>query len=194
MRGRKLAYSGDPQTRPMKDRVREAVFNLVGPAVQGKLALDLFAGTGALALEAISRGAIGATMLERHFPTAELICQNCRSLDVTEKTQVVPVNAFVWARRELAGEGGPQSEPAWRETVGDAPWIVFISPPFDFYIDRTPEMLALIEQVIAAAPTQSIVVVESDTRFDLGQLPAADQWDARPYPPAVIAVFRKGDA
>jgi 16S rRNA (guanine966-N2)-methyltransferase len=193
MRGRKLAYSGDPQTRPMKDRVREAVFNLIGPAAKGKQALDLFAGTGALALEAISRGAVAATMLERHFPTAELIRKNCQSLGVAEITQVVPVNAFVWARRELAGEGGPRSEPAWRETIGDAPWLVFISPPFSFYLDRTAEMLALFEQVIAAAPAASIVVVEADTQFDLGQLPGADQWDARSYPPAVVAVYRKSD-
>ena len=56
-RGRKLLYSGDFRTRPMKDRLREAVFNLVGPAVAGMHAIDLFGGTGALGLEALSRGA-----------------------------------------------------------------------------------------------------------------------------------------
>ena len=58
-RGRKLEYSGDPRTRPMKDRVREALFNLLGHGVEGKVAIDLFAGTGALALEALSRGRRG---------------------------------------------------------------------------------------------------------------------------------------
>src|SRR4029453_14397542 len=76
LRGRALAYSGDEPTRPMKDRVREAVFNLLGPGVQGAHALDLFAGTGALGLEAISRGAARATFLERHLPTCRLIEQN----------------------------------------------------------------------------------------------------------------------
>src|SRR5262249_42961688 len=71
-RGRKLQYSGDIRTRPMKDRVREALFNLIGPNVRGMHAIDLFAGTGALGLEAISRGAAGATFIERHYPTAEL--------------------------------------------------------------------------------------------------------------------------
>ena len=52
LRGRKLHYSGDLRTRPMKDRLREAIFNLIGPAIRGKHAVDLFAGTGALALEA----------------------------------------------------------------------------------------------------------------------------------------------
>src|SRR6186997_1276149 len=52
LRGRKLEYHGDPRTRPMKDRVREAVFNLVEP--DGTYAIDLFGGTGALGLEALS--------------------------------------------------------------------------------------------------------------------------------------------
>ena len=49
LRGRRLQYTGDLRTRPMKDRVRESVFNLIGPAVVGSHAIDLFAGTGAWA-------------------------------------------------------------------------------------------------------------------------------------------------
>jgi 16S rRNA G966 N2-methylase RsmD len=191
MRGRKLAYSGDPLTRPMKDRVREAVFNLVGPAAVGKHALDLFAGTGALALEAISRGAVGATILERHFPTAELIRRNCESLGVGNRATVVPANAFVWARRELGGEGGPRTDVPWRDTIGDAAWLAFVSPPYDFYVEREPEMLGLIGLLIDAAPADSIVVVEADVRFDMRRLPSAGPWDVRPYPPAVVAILRK---
>ncbi|MDB4778044.1 RsmD family RNA methyltransferase [bacterium] len=57
-RGRQIEYHGDPRTRPMKDNVREALFNLVGGWVPGKAVIDLFAGTGAVGLEAISRGGI----------------------------------------------------------------------------------------------------------------------------------------
>ncbi len=70
-RHRHLHYSGDLRTRPMKDRLREAIFNLIGPEIRGKHAIDLFAGTGALGLEAISRGAARATLIEQHHPTAE---------------------------------------------------------------------------------------------------------------------------
>ena len=79
---RRLKYTGDPRTRPMKDRVREALFNLVGPSVIGSHAIDLFAGTGALGLEALSRGAARATFIERHYPTADTIKENIASLDV----------------------------------------------------------------------------------------------------------------
>ena len=73
LRGRLLPFPVDPRTRPMKDRVREAVFNLVGPTVVGSYAIDLFAGTGVLGIEAVSRGAASATLIERHFPTARAI-------------------------------------------------------------------------------------------------------------------------
>ncbi len=77
---RRLKYTGDPRTRPMKDRVREALFNLVGPSVIDAHAIDLFAGTGALGLEALSRGAARATFVERHYPTAATIKENIATL------------------------------------------------------------------------------------------------------------------
>jgi hypothetical protein len=88
-RRRKLLYGGDPRVRPMKDRIREAIFNLLGPAVQGKHAIDLFAGTGALALEALSRGARHATLIERHVPTAEIVRRNMAALDVSSICDLV---------------------------------------------------------------------------------------------------------
>src|SRR5262245_31340913 len=96
MRGRKLQYSGDIRTRPMKDRVREAVFNLLGPQVAGSQAIDLFAGTGALGLEAISRRAAQATFIERHLPTANLIMGNATAFGVAERIRVVFGDAFRW--------------------------------------------------------------------------------------------------
>jgi len=86
-RGRKLEYSGDLRTRPMKDRVREALFNLLSNAVKGKVAIDLFAGTGALALEALSRGASRAVFIERHRPTAQAILRNSATLGVNRSSK-----------------------------------------------------------------------------------------------------------
>lgn len=187
MRGRKLVYSGDPQTRPMKDRVREALFNLVGPGVKDRHALDLFAGTGAIGLEAISRGASSALFLEHHFPTARLVEQNCKSLGVDDRTLVVPTNAFTWVRRELQGEGARQPGDPWQTLAADKLWAAFIAPPYEFFISREEEMLGLIQAIIDAAPKRSVVAVECDERFDTTKLPTAE-WDIRTYPPAVIAI------
>ena len=176
-RGRKLRYGGDSRVRPMKDRVREAVFNLVGPSVRGTHAVDLFAGTGALALEALSRGAARATLIEQHLPTVEIIRQNIATLAVEARCDLVTGNVFSWMRQ------GPR--------LGEGPWTVFSSPPYDFYVEREEEMIGLIATLIDAAPAESVFVVESDERFDLARLPEPEAWKCRAYAPAFVGVFRK---
>jgi 16S rRNA (guanine966-N2)-methyltransferase len=179
-RRRKLAWHGDPVTRPMKDRVREAMFNLVGPSVVGTHALDLFGGTGALGLEAISRGAERATILERHFPTAKLIERNAESLDARELVEVVPGDAFLWVRRLEAT----------RDFDDSRPWTVFVSPPWDYFAERKDDLLEIATKLISLAPPESSIAVESDDRFDPTELPDAEEWVVRAYPPAVISLRR----
>ncbi len=197
MRGRLLEYSGDLRTRPMKDRVREAVFNLVGPAVNGAHAIDLFAGTGALALEAISRGATSATLIERHYPSSQLIKQNAQSLGVEERCEVVFGDAFLWARKRYSWPaiGSASSVSNLKSPISNPPsasrWLVFCSPPYDFYVLRQTEMLDLLNTLWSAAPGGSQFVVEADERFDLGLLPEPTSWDVRNYRPARIGVAEK---
>lgn len=177
-RGRRLRYSGQLRTRPMKDRVREALFSILGQRVEDKWVVDLFAGTGALGLEALSRGACNALFLERHRPTAALLQENIAMLGVQERAKVLPVDTFVWFRR------GPESPK-------NTPWLVFCSPPYDFYQTRQKDMLLLIGGLIDQAPTESVFVVEADHRLDVRLLPHPAQWDIRHYPPAVVGIFQK---
>lgn len=177
LRGRKLDYGGDLRVRPMKDRVREAVFNLLGPDVREVQAVDLFAGTGALGLEAVSRGAAGATFFEQHFPTADILQRNIASLGVEAQCTVVRGNVFVWARRTALDS--------------QRPWLVFCSPPYEFYVSRREEMLRLVRELADAAPPQSRFVVESDERFSFADLEDIGRWAVRAYPPAVVGICRK---
>lgn len=176
LRGRKLLYIGHLRTRPMKDRVREAVFNLLGCDTAGKHAVDLFAGTGALGLEAISRGSVRATFVEQHFPTARIIRQNAALLGVADRCKVVSANVFPWLENE--------------PIEGSEPWLVFCSPPYAYFVERQADMLALVGKMVERAPAQSIFVVESDARFDTGLFPSPPAWDVRQYPPAVVAIGR----
>jgi 16S rRNA (guanine966-N2)-methyltransferase len=176
-RGRRLCYLGDPRIRPMKDRVREAIFNILGPAVREKHALDLFAGTGALGLEALSRGAARATFIEQHYPTAAALRGNVADLGVEEVAEVITADVFVWLRR--------------RPKLPPAAWLVFCSPPYDFYVDRAGGMLELLGTLLKSAPAESLFVVECDERFDLGLLPDREAWDVRAYPPAVVGIYHK---
>jgi 16S rRNA (guanine966-N2)-methyltransferase len=176
MRGRRLEFVPHGRTRPMKDRVRESLFDLLGTGVRGALALDLFAGTGALGFEAVSRGAARAILVERHFPTADALRRSARGLGVEDRVEIRTGDVLLWARR-LA------------DLPRDLPWIVFISPPWEFFAsghERRAELLALIDVIRRAAPAGSRIVVESDTSFAAGDLPDPAAWEARPIPPACL--------
>ncbi len=177
LRRRKLEYSGSLGVRPMRDRVRQAVFNILGTTVAGTHVLDLFAGTGALALEAISRGALHATLIEQDRATAQVIRRNVARLGLETECRVVAGNVF------RLGAALPP--------VGPEPWLVFCSPPYAFYVDRRAEMTALVARLMAAALAESGFVVESDERFDFGELPEPSAWDIRRYPPALVGFYFK---
>ena len=186
-RGSKLRYHGDPVTRPMKERVRESIFNLISTECAGKHAIDLFAGTGALGLEALSRGATSVTFIEKHIPTARVVEENIAALRVEDQSELLMTSAFLWGRRDLSNASSDSK----------TPWLVFCSPPYAFFIERTEEMLRLITDVLKYAPPASILLVEADERFDFNLLPGGVRqekrgagWDVRAYPPAVVGVWR----
>ncbi len=159
----------------MKDRLREALFDVLATAVKGKHAIDLFAGTGALGLEALSRGAARVTLIERHFPTARLIEQTIASLGLGDRASVYSGDAFLWPRQRLD----------WT-AMAQVPWLVLCSPPWAFFTDRTTDLVGLITALHQRCPAESRFVVEADEQFDFGLLASLGHWDLRQYPPAVI--------
>lgn len=181
-RGRRLQYHGDPVVRPMKHRTREAMFNLVSTECAGRHAIDLFAGTGALGLEALSRGAASATLIEKHVPSARIVEENIRLLGVEDRATLLVTSAFLWAKRDM---------PSAAAALGP-PWLVFCSPPYAFYHERQAEMLDLIRRIQEQAPSSSILILEADGPFDfeLVRGDAAEQWDVRAYAPAVMGIWR----
>jgi 16S rRNA (guanine966-N2)-methyltransferase len=187
-RGRRLLYHGDPVVRPMKHRTRESIFNLVSTECTGMHAIDLFAGTGALGLEALSRGAASATFIEKHVPSARIVEQNIRTLGVEDRTTLLVTSAFLWGKRDLSAATAAQQD--------GRPWLVFCSPPYVFYQERQAEMLDLIQRIQQHAPGGSVLIVEADDHFDLELLRSSDpsidneSWDIRSYAPAVVGLWR----
>lgn len=173
LRGRRLEFAPGARTRPMKDRVRETLFDVLGPAVRGTLALDLFAGTGALGFEALSRGAARAVLVERHFPTADALRRSAAALGVADRVEVRPGDAFAWTRRIP-------------ELSAAAPWLVFIAPPWALFHERAADLAALVGVLVRSAPPDSTFVVESDGSLDPAVLPDPGSWRSRPIPPAVL--------
>jgi 16S rRNA (guanine966-N2)-methyltransferase len=183
LRGRRLDYApaagpagGPPRTRPMKERVRETLFDLLGPAVRGRVVLDLFAGTGALGFEALSRGALRAIFVERHFPTADALRRTAAALGVAHTTEVRAGDTLAWGRRLPADL--PRSDP----------WLVFLAPPWGLFGERPADFAALVTALRDAAPVGSMFVVEADGSFDAASLPDAAAWRRHDMPPAVLFV------
>jgi len=180
LRGRRLPHVPGGPTRPMKERVREILFHLIGPGVEGTIAIDLFAGTGALGFESLSRGALRAIFAERHFPTADGLRRSAAELGLAERAEVLAGDVLLWPRRmpSLA-----------REAEATRPWCVFVSPPWSLF-ERAAAgyrpLLELIATIHRLAPPGSLIAVESDEGFDPGDLPDPGGWRHRVVLPAVL--------
>ena len=132
-------------TRPTGDRVREAVFNLVGP-VDGAEVLDLYAGSGAMGLEALSRGAARVTFVESDRAAAETILRN---LDKLRLEGAVVVREDVARRLAADAAGGRRYD------------LVLVDPPYTMLARTLPILAAHLPAVLAP---DGVAVVESDAR------------------------------
>jgi 16S rRNA (guanine966-N2)-methyltransferase len=102
--------------RPTSDRLRETLFNILGAAVEGAVFVDLYAGTGAVGIEALSRGARQAVFVEKHRPAVALIRANLASLGIRSGAEVLAIDALAGLER-LAARG----------MTAD---VVFADPPY----------------------------------------------------------------
>ena len=170
--GRKLRSPSSSVTRPTSDRVRESLFALLGP-VDGLAVLDLFAGSGALAIEALSRGAASAVLVERDRGAAKVITANLEALDLLEP-------------RARLIQGSAQKALEQAAKAAETYDLLFLDPPY-----RQPAMLGadaakLIGSILAP---DARVVTESDRRqpFEL----AIPMIDERRYGDTLIRIHQQ---
>ncbi len=167
-RGHRIAAPKGRDTRPTSDRVRENAFNLIGP-VDGASVLDLFAGSGAMGLEALSRGAESATFVEADRQAAETIDQNLAKLRLPG-ARIVRADAV----RALAAEA----------SAGRKYDLVLVDPPYDLYPDLEPMLARYLPPVLAEG---GLVVVETGARVE-PELPL-EQRTSRRYGSARVTLF-----
>ena len=152
-RSRKLSFPGDVDSlRPTTDRIRETLFNWLQLDIAGARCLDLFAGSGALAFEALSRGAKSVIALDLSPQVTTNIRDNCKLLDCHDMT-VITADAIQWLKTQA---GGSQFD------------IIFLDPPYK--LDLLQECLDLIGGGNLAAPGGKIYL-ESDHNLDSLRLP-----------------------
>jgi 16S rRNA (guanine966-N2)-methyltransferase len=157
--GRVLRAPGGAATRPTSEKVREAVFAILG-SVEGVHVLDLFAGTGALGIEALSRGAAHATFVDSAKPALAALRKNLTALDLDAHATVVAQDAVAFAARH-------QPPAPWR--------VVFVDPPYRSDL----AVRAVLALPVANVTRDAVIVIEHD-RHDappdaLGSLIRTDQ-------------------
>ena len=162
--GRVLKAPKGDGTRPTSDRVREALFSILGDRVQDARVLDLFAGSGALGLEALSRGAQGVTFVDDDRAAIAAIKANLAALDAQAEVRQTDALRFL--------DGALQYD------------LVFLDPPY-----RLAERLAapLSEALPAVLAPGAVAVAESDRRAPLAlDLPLNDE---RRYGDTLIRIY-----
>lgn len=136
-RSRKLRSLPGTTIRPTPDRLRESLFNILAPRLPGTVFLDAYAGTGAVAIEALSRGAERAILFETNRAALEVIQDNISSLGLTARTEVVRAKALQVLARHPAD-------------------IVFLDPPYDRPKEYDEALTILSEQ----QPLPSLVIAQ----------------------------------
>jgi 16S rRNA (guanine966-N2)-methyltransferase len=169
-KGHRIAAPKGATTRPTGDRVREAAFSLIGP-VEGAAVLDLFAGSGAMGLEALSRGAASCVFVERDREAVRVIQANLEKLRLT---------GAVVANREAAAALRDDSARGRRYD------LVLVDPPYEEWEKHARLFSELVPAVLADA---ALVVVETSDRIE-PELPLA-LVTTRRYGSARITVFSR---
>lgn len=175
--GRRLTPPRDREIRPTSDRVREALFNILGSlcgSVAGMTVLDVFAGTGALGIEALSRGAERAVFVDNGKEAQGLISQNLAAVGFTTSGRIVAKEALS-ALKTL-------------EATGQQFDLVFLDPPYDRGL--TGKVLEYLESS-PLIDEESIIVAEFSSRE---AIPAAfgrlRQFDLRVYGDTAVALLK----
>lgn len=177
-RGRPLAAPKGPVTRPTADRTRQALFDVLEHAawssgLEGRRVLDLFAGSGALGLEALSRGAVFCLFAERAATARAAIQRNITALGVGAQTRIEPVDATRLARR------GP--------SAGSTFEVVFLDPPYgEGLVEAALAALKAGDWLAAGA----IVAVETGASEPAVRTPGFERLDERSWGAARVSFLR----
>ena len=169
--GRIIEGSGSSRTHPMGERIRNAIFNKIGAEVEGSEVLDAFAGSGALGLEALSRGAKNVTFIERDRIAQKIISNNITLLSVEGQSSLIkaPVSSWVKSSRKQFD-------------------LIFADPPYhDPQLSTVSELFGLLKPnglMVLSYPGRSETLAETGVVVV----------DNRSYGNAAIAYYRKEDA
>lgn len=163
-RGLKLNTPGDDRVRPTTDRVKESMFNIVQDWVYDSQVLDLFAGSGALGIEALSRGASQAVFCDNSLDSIKIIKSNIEKARVADRSQIVSGD-FKRCLRDM-------------EAKNQSFDMIFVDPPY--YKGLFEEVLDTI-RACKILKKDGIVIVEHDAKRPIGQVEGLEVYKEKKY-------------
>ncbi len=179
-RSRKLLAPAGRVTRPITDRVKQSVFDIVSPWLANAVIYDLFAGTGSLGLESLSRGAASVTFFESDRSALDRLQKNIASLAVQGRCKIIRADLFSWF--------ASAPEPARRAD------LVFLDPPYAFLTSRAAELTTLSAQIAAKHLSPKGLVVSRHDVGDRLDLPAMVRVDIRDYGSMRVQFLTKAES
>jgi 16S rRNA (guanine(966)-N(2))-methyltransferase RsmD len=175
-RGRQLLGPEGRATRPITDRAKQSLFDILAPQVPGARVYDCFAGTGSMGLECLSRGVEHATFFESDRSAVARLKRNIEMLGVSDRSQVVTQDLFGWFTSNRV--------PARRAD------LIFLDPPYRFLNDRAVDLQRLTEQMAAAHLADDGIVIFRHDAADRLELPQLVRYDLRDYGGMAIEFLR----
>jgi len=167
LRGRRLLPPQGPATRPITDRVKQSLFDILAPSLPGAVIYDCFAGTGSMGLESLSRGAERAVFFEFDPGAAALLRRNIETLGLTSRSRIITADIFAWA----------DSAPPPTRPVD----IVFFDPPYAFLTERADDLRRLINTLTDQHLSEQAIVMFRHAAADALDLPPLVRYDQRDY-------------
>jgi 16S rRNA (guanine(966)-N(2))-methyltransferase RsmD len=144
LRSRRLKSAPGLDTRPTPDRLRESLFNVLAPCIEGSVFVDAYAGTGAVGIEALSRGASHAIFIERARPALHVLRENIAALGLADRSRIIVGNPATEIGAIQAG-------------------IVFADPPYDLELEYESFLAAL------GPNSQDLAIVQHSSKYDPGE-------------------------
>ncbi len=171
-KGKRLFSVKGLNLRPTSDRVREAIFDILQDQIEGRQVLDLFAGTGALGIEALSRGAGRAVFVEESPRSLTVLRKNIEECRLKERAQVL-------GREVKAGN-------KILEDKGESFHIIFLDPPYGRGL--VPKTLRALAASSIVSP-ETLIVAEHAAMDPISSIPPLDRVDARKYGGTLVSFF-----
>lgn len=175
-RGRRLLPPESQTTRPITDRVKQSLFDILQPSIADADVYDLFAGTGSMGLECLSRGARRVTFFEGDRSAVALLRKNISDLRVEARSRVVAGDLFRWFERSSTHETKKAD-------------LIFLDPPYPFLRERPEELRGLAQNLAACVRRESVIVFRHNAADRL-ELPPLARVDERTYGGMMLEFLR----